>query len=59
LGDSAEEGRGDFLALGWANVEKIKLLKRTADSWRHSLRSPLYAARRALRAACTAMWLTL
>jgi hypothetical protein len=29
---------GDFLALGWANAEKIKLLKWTADSWRHSPR---------------------
>ena len=29
---------GDFLALGWANAEKIKLLKRTANSWRHSRR---------------------
>jgi hypothetical protein len=28
----------DFLALGWASADKIKLLKWTADSWRHSPR---------------------
>jgi hypothetical protein len=27
-----------FLALGWASATKIKLLKRTADVWRHSRR---------------------
>jgi hypothetical protein len=27
---------GTFLALDWANACKIKLLKQTADSWRHS-----------------------
>ena len=28
----------DFLALGWASAGKIKLLKQTADLWRHSPR---------------------
>jgi hypothetical protein len=38
IGRFAGGKEGDFLALGWANAEKIKLLKRTADSWRHSRR---------------------
>ncbi len=28
----------DFLALGWASADKVKLLKWTVDSWRHSPR---------------------
>jgi hypothetical protein len=31
----------DFLALDWASRTKIKLLKQTADSWRHSRRGRL------------------
>ena len=31
-------GEKNFLALGWASANKIGLLKRTADSWRHSRR---------------------
>ena len=29
-------GERNFLALDWASANKIRLLKRTADSWRHS-----------------------
>jgi hypothetical protein len=31
----------DFRALGWVSADKIKLLKHTADSWRHSPRGRL------------------